>query len=146
MAMRKIYIIIMIALLAAAAASCQKEDIDICGEWHYSSAENNEDIYIGFSSDGSFELYQKFEAGMYHLYRGKWTLNGNKLSGKYNDGATWHSSYKISVSGTSLTMTNSGTRHIYSRASIPDSVKETCIVEVKSLPLMLNSHPQYCWL
>ena len=49
--------------------------------WHYTWAEA--DIYLGLSSDSSFELYQKIGDGRYRLYRGTFNLDeaAAKLTG-----------------------------------------------------------------
>ena len=111
----------------------------ICGEWHY-SADNGIDIRIALNSDETYELYQKFEGGVHHLYRGTWTLNDDILSGSYNDNVVWQTSYSITISEDKATLTLHNTSdlsdtQIYLRESIPDSIKETCIIEVKSNPL-----------
>lgn len=110
----------------------------ICGEWHYLSADNKTDIYLNLMPDGRFELYQKFEAGIHHLYRGSWTLEDSTLSGIYNDGEAWNNSYIVTVSDdkNALNLKYTGDESadfLYSRTTIPESVKETCIIEVKSL-------------
>ena len=60
------------------------------------------------------------------------------LSGRYNDGTSWGSSYAVVISEdkNSLTMTPTSAvtqeDHVYSRESIPSAVKDGCIVAVKS--------------
>lgn len=113
----------------------------LCGEWYYHADEDGvADIYLCLTSEGNFELYQKFDAGVHHLYRGTWTLEEDNLKGEYNDKTAWKSQYSVSVSDDKNTLVlNDGTTEFsYSRTVIPDSVKETCIVEVKSLTAL---HP-----
>ena len=106
----------------------------ICGEWHFTSETDNADIRIALNADGSYELYQKFEGGVHHLYRGKWTLNENVLSGTYNDGETWQTSYTVSISDdkSTLTLVTGTDSYVYLREPILDSIKDTCIIVVKS--------------
>ena len=106
----------------------------IIGEWHYTSAEA--DIYLGLSSDSSFELYQKIGDGRYRLYRGTWNLEEDILTGKYNDGEDWAAAYQISIEGETLTMTSKNDAaevSVYKKAEIPSTVKETSETIVKSL-------------
>ena len=74
--------------------------------------------------------------GEFELRRGTWTLTGNVLSGKYNDGEAWAADYNVSVDGDKLTMTsqNEGAEtSIYVRCSIPSVIKEGSTVVVKSM-------------
>lgn len=108
----------------------------IIGEWHYTSAEA--DIYLGLSSDSSFELYQKIGDGRYRLYRGTWNLDeaSAKLTGKYNDGEAWGSGYSVSISedGTEMHLVpdTGSEEHKYISGSIPEEVRTGCEVVVKS--------------
>ena len=108
----------------------------IVAEWHSTSIAVNGDIYLSFSNDGKFELYQKIGDGAYRLYRGTWSINESTavLSGKYNDSEAWASSYKVEFSGSNMTMTStdaSAEKSTYAKAAIPAEVKENCVVEVK---------------
>lgn len=111
----------------------------IIGEWHCTVSDIDADIYLALTDDSKFELYQKVGEGSYRLYRGSWSMDNNDvLSGKYNDGVTWGSSYAtvISEDKNSLTLTPTGTvvqeDHTYRRENIPASVKDGCIAVVKS--------------
>ena len=112
----------------------------IAGEWHCVVSDIDADIYLNLLTDKTFELYQKVGEGSYRLYRGSWTMDeGLKtLSGKYNDGTSWGSSYAavISEDKNSLTLTPTNAviqeDHVYRRESIPSAVKDGCIVAVKS--------------
>ena len=72
----------MAAALALVMSACSKEDKDICGEWHLSDisvvtkAQEPYDIsvYLAFSKDGNFDLYQKLQDGKYVHYTGKWEM------------------------------------------------------------------------
>jgi hypothetical protein len=95
------------------------------------------DIYLELVSTSTFELYQKVGEGSHRLYRGTWSLNEEtaKLTGKYNDGASWGSGYTVSISEdlNSMTLTPSeGSEQVYRRGSIPLEIKTSCVVVVKS--------------
>ena len=109
----------------------------ICGEWHHESEDGTIDIYMAILPDGTHELYQKFSGGVHHLYRSTWTLNETVLEGIYNDQAPWLASYNVSLNEDKNTLTLSAIQDnessmVFVRESIPDSVRNTCIVEVKS--------------
>lgn len=112
----------------------------ITGEWHCVVSDIDADIYLALVSDNTFELYQKVGEGSHRLYRGVWSVNETTktLSGKYNDGTEWGSSYETSVSEDKNSMTlvpkaaTTKEEHIYRRENIPDEVKEGSVVAVKS--------------
>lgn len=143
------------ALLVLIASSCQKEKEDnfdyqtyVVGEWHFASEKYDADIYLSFTADESFDLYQKVGDGPYRHYRGGWAADKDILSGTYSDGTPWGSTYKMTFSGTdamTLTAQNESKETAdYIRESVPASVKDNAVV--KSSPRMLNSQPQYRWL
>ena len=142
------------ALLVLIATGCQKEEnifdyqTHIVGEWHFASEKYDTDVYVAFTADESFDLYQKVGEGRYRHYRGSWAIDKNILSGTYSDGTPWGSSYKMTFNGTdAMTLTaQNGSEDTadYVRESVPASVKDDVVV--KSSPLMLNSQPQYRWL
>lgn len=108
---------------------------EICAEWHASVSGIGADIYASFASDGTFELYQKFGEGVHRLYRGKWGLEENVISGTYNDGESWSSTYEVEVKGSTMTWTSvneAKEKTTYTKKAIPDEVKENSIIEVKS--------------
>ncbi len=113
----------------------------IAGEWHCSPSNIEADIYVSFTADGKFELYQQITEGAHRLYRGTWTADEAKkeISGKYNDGENWGSSYSITLSEDLNSMTwvdSASIEYVYSRKEIPAEVKETCAVVVKSAALL----------
>ena len=110
----------------------------IIGSWHSTSIAIDGDIYLSFTNDGKMELYQKIGDGAYRLYRGTWTIDENNavLSGKYNDGTDWASSYKIVMNGNNMTLTSANDakeESKYAKADIPAEVKESSVVVVKSV-------------
>lgn len=134
---RYIFALIAAALLAVGCGDEKKDKpADLTGEWELTGAElttksiqigtEKIEVYISFTADGKFELYQKLGAGFFDKYAGTYTLAGNLLSGKYTDGKTWGNIYEVSVSGTTLTMTateNSADVYTYTKCTIPESVK-----------------------
>ena len=132
----KLWKILMAAALALVMSACSKEDKDICGEWHLSDisvvtkAQEPYDIsvYLAFSKNGSFDLYQKLQDGKYVHYTGKWEMADGQLYGYYTDGTPWGAgSYGVSLSSKTLKLTaNNGLGEVttYKREKIPSSVKE----------------------
>lgn len=128
----------MIAALLLLATGCQKDSArlaeQIVGEWHYSATEQGvaEDIYIGFSADGTFEMYQKVGDGVHWYVTGEYTFDNGILSGVYSDRYPWKYDYKVALKGNTLVMTavQQETYSVtYTKESIPAAVRD------KSLPL-----------
>ena len=133
--MKKILYIAIFAL--AAFAGCQKDKQPsladkISGEWRGSELTVEAAIYISFASDGTFELYQKLETEGFEVRRGKWTLAGDVLSGIYNDGEAWAATYKVTITDSTLTMTDTAETNIYQKTEIPAEIKKNSTVVVKS--------------
>ena len=107
----------------------------IIGQWHSTSISVDGDIYIEFYQEKSFELYQQIGEGAYRLYRGTWNLEGDLLTGKYNDGEDWAAAYKVAIEVDVLTMTSqndAAETSTYKKSDIPSEVKERCETVVKS--------------
>ncbi|MGM9744749.1 MAG: lipocalin family protein [Candidatus Cryptobacteroides sp.] len=128
----KLHSLALVALLSAfvlSTLSCSKEANlreSLPGEWHYSDAAS--DVYIAFSADGHYELFQKIGEGRYREYRGEWTLKKNILSGNYGEGIAWGSSYRVEIDGDNLLLSatnGSGEKTVYRRESVPASVRES---------------------
>lgn len=137
--------ILLIFAVLALVASCgkneegKKPEIDLeeqlIGQWHSTSISVEGDIYIEFYLEKSFELYQQIGEGAYRLYRGTWNLEGDLLTGKYNDGEDWAAAYKVAIEGDVLTMTSqndAAETSTYKKSDIPSEVKERCETVVKS--------------
>ncbi len=134
--MKKVLYIVMFAL--AAFVGCKKINSPITLEqmlqdqWRGSETSVDAAIYINFMADHTFELFQKLDTDQFELRRGTWSLEGDILSGTYDDGQPWAASYKISIEGTDpamLTMTSlneGGETNVYLSCSIPDGVRENC--------------------
>lgn len=108
--------------------------LDVTGSWELSGVETkvsvgsvNVSVYISFTSDGSFTLYQKIGEGRYTRFTGTYTVSAdNKLSGKYSNNATW-GPYSAALSGGKLTLTSAGGKEVdtYTKiSSIPASVTQ----------------------
>ena len=107
----------------------------LCAQWHSTQLPVDGEIYLNFVEDKTFELFQQIGEGKYRLYRGTWNLEGNLLTGKYNDGEDWSAAYTIEITDQTLSMTSSNTAaevSVYTKAEIPAEVKEDCVVVVKS--------------
>lgn len=136
------------AAALVAAVSCQKDGDrvleQISGEWHYSATESGvaEDVYVAFSEDGTFEIYQKIGEGPYWYSTGDYKLDAESmvLSGVYTDRYPWKYTYKVSVSDKTLTMTaveQDGHSVTYTRESIPVQVRQMSLPLTKSEPVVL---------
>ena len=105
------------------------------GEWHSTKLAIDADIYISFTEDGKFEMYQQIGEGAYRLFRGTWNLEEDLLTGKYNDGEDWAAAYTVAISGKTLTLiseNDAAEESQFAKAAIPAEVKDGCVVEVKS--------------
>lgn len=139
--MKRILYTICAALLLTACVKDGDDDANlpldkkICGEWHSTSLPIAADIYLEISEDHTFELYQQIGEGRHRLYRGKWNLEGDRLTGKYNDGEEWAASYQADVSNKVLTLVSNNDaaeKSTFKKEEIPSEVRENCIMEVKS--------------
>ena len=133
-------IVALAALVAFTACGGSKEEqpVDITGEWNLVNVQTKSatlggqtvDVYISFSSDRSFTMYQMIGAGRYHKYSGTYLLDGTTLSGKYSDGKQWGSSYEVELSSSDsqlILTSGSGEVDTYKKASIPSDVIDNAI-------------------
>lgn len=114
-------------------------DYSVEGTWQLSNLEVKTvsigssivDIYITFSQDEYFSLYQFVGDGRYRHYTGKWQRTADKLSGTYTDNSSWASEYTIRKSDNGktliLTATNGEKMTFISCTSVPQSVTSTAI-------------------
>lgn len=132
-----IYIFAILALFVA--TSCQKDAgqaYKFVGDWHYTATENGvaEDVWVSFSGDATFEMYQKIGDGPYWYSKGEFEYDEQTgvLAGVYSDRYPWKYSYAVSVNGNTLVMTAveiEGYSVTYNKETIPAEVR------AKSLPL-----------
>lgn len=139
--MKRIIYIIAAAFILMSCGDKNKGETELTleqkmfGEWHSTSLAITADIYLSFTEDGKFELYQKIGDGAHRLYRGTWNLEENLLTGRYNDGEEWAAGYSVEISGRTLSLTSvndAAEVSKFDRTEIPEEVKEGCVVEVKA--------------
>ena len=108
---------------------------NIEGDWHCTATSAEAEIYVTFTAEKTFTLYQLIGEGSYRAYNGTWSLNGTELSGKYNDGTDWGTSYNVTSNNEdSITLTAGGVMETYYRLrdGIPEEVTTNCVTVVKS--------------
>lgn len=136
--MKKLFYIFTASLLIAVGCTKDASKVmnQLSGDWHYAAEENGvkEDIWISFSEDGTFEMFQKIGDGPYWYTKGEYALDSKTkvLSGIYSDRYPWKYSYKVSISDKTLEMAAvelEGYKLTYAKETIPAQVRE------KSLPL-----------
>ena len=121
--------ILIVAMAAFAFAACTNPEDKILdkvvGEWHYVSS--TEDVYVAFSADCTFELYQKMGDGLLrYRYTGTYEFDGTVLTGVYADYTPWADEYTVTSSANSLTLTSVSNPQYsmkYEREQIPEEVK-----------------------
>ena len=139
--MKRILYIISAVLLLASCGGKNEDDTKnpaemVLREWQSTTLSVSGDIYLDFNEDKTFEMYQKIGQGAYRLYRGKWNIEGNILTGKYNDGENWAASYDVAIEGKHLTLTSKNDAaevSKYTSCTIPEEVRTGCEVVVKSV-------------
>ena len=139
--MKKILYILCVLLVIAGCGKSGEEKKTLTeqlyGEWHSTSLTVSGDVYINFTEAKTFELYQKMGNGVFELRRGKWNLEAGVLSGTYNDGEAWATSYKATVSDETLTLvaqSEGSETNRYKKCEIPAAIMDNCEVVVKSRP------------
>ena len=134
--MKKLLYILIAAVCTL--TSCKKEmtlEEKLAGDWHCTAASIDAELYVSFAADKTFSLYQQIGEGAYRLYNGTWSLDGSTLTGKYNDGTSWATSYEVvSTDEDTLTLTAEGISETYKRISggIPEESLASCVTVVKS--------------
>ena len=132
----KFYLLTLCAALAF--VGCGKENdapkVDnatkVVGEWHCAPEGYDVDVYVAFDAAGTFDEYQRLGEGRYRHYEGTWSVEKNVLSGVYADGTEWGSTYTISFSGDTMTLTannESAEAIVYTKTEIPAEVKDEAI-------------------
>lgn len=123
-------IILSIITLLAVLTGCEEKPkaLDITGTWELTGIEITKaaqlgeetiEVTITFNADNTFQLTQMLGQGRAQEFGGTWSLTENTLSGKYDNGKDWGSTYTISLEGTTLTM-------------IPESGAETYVYTKKN--------------
>lgn len=136
--MKRILLIISAVLLLASCGKDGKKKTTaeyLYGEWHSTSISVTGDVYISFTDDMKFEMFQKSGEGAYRLYRGSWNVEEDLLTGRYNDGEDWAAAYTVTVDDRSLTMistNDAAEKSTYIRTEIPEDVRNSSETVVKS--------------
>lgn len=136
--MKRILLIISAVLILASCGKDGKKKTTaeyLYGEWHSTSISVTGDVYISFTDDMKFEMFQKIGEGAYRLYRGSWNVEGDLLTGRYNDGEDWAAAYTVTVDDRSLTMISTNDvaeKSTYIRTEIPEDVRNSSETVVKS--------------
>ena len=71
------------------------------------------EVVITFNADKTFSLSQVLGNGRAQEFSGTWALTESTLTGKYENGKSWGSSYQVSVENAVLTMIPETEAEIY---------------------------------
>ena len=145
--MKKILYMIAAAAVLLLGTSCQKDSdaltAKLAADWHYTAQENGvaEEVWISFTADGTFELFQKIGDGPYWYTKGEYALDSKTkvLSGIYSDRYPWKYSYKVSISDKTLEMAAvelEDYKLTYAKETIPAQVREKSLPLTKSEPVV----------
>lgn len=142
--MKKAILYIFAAALCL-LTSCEKELTmaeKLVGDWHCTSTSIDAEIYVTFTAEKTFVLYQQIGEGAFRAYNGTYALAagagegaGYVLSGEYNDGTPWGTSYELrSEDKNAFTLTAAEITETYTRVDggIPAEVTASCETVVKS--------------
>ena len=132
-----IYMILLAVFLLPSFTACSDQNEGnsiLVGEWCYS--EDDVEVYMAFSKNGKFELYQKMgEEFIRYYYTGTYEFDGEILTGMYTGYIPFAHDYKVSRSGDKLTLTSVSEpdyKVTYTKKSIPEEVKTHFIPVTKS--------------
>lgn len=94
-------------------------------------------VYIGFTEEGTFTMYQQMYTLDYKFYDGTYEISGNKLTGEYFDHGAWKSDYVggISEDGSTLTLTSdedNAIKSVYKSCEIPQIVKDEALAGTRA--------------
>ena len=99
------------------------------GTWHLTgwNSLQSADVYMSFSEDGSFDIWQRLYTPYYEHFDGTWQQSGSTLNGSYSDGMSWAGTYSVSFNtdGTGMRLIldgNSADASIFTRSDIPDDI------------------------
>ena len=125
------------------AAGCQSEGAryvdQLVGDWCYEGNEGGvqETVWLSFSEDRTFEMFQKIGDGAYRSVSGVFGVDAAKktISGIYEDNYPWKYDYGFSVEGDVLVLTAvqlESYKVTYRRRTIPAEVRAMSIPLTKS--------------
>lgn len=132
-----IYMILLAVIALPAFTACSNQDSEssaVVGEWCYIDGET--EIYVAFSADNTFDLYQKWGAEyIRYYYTGTYEFDGKILTGMYTGYIPFAHEYEVSRSGDKLTLTSVSDKSYsvtYVKKSIPEEVRTHFMPVVKS--------------
>ncbi len=133
-------IVLMLALASLLAfSSCKKSDkaVKVFGDWELNDVQfvtksavvgsETVSVYVRFTKDNTFYLWQMLGEGRYASFAGQWTLSGNVLSGTYSNGKSWSCQYEVSGGKNTITLTSLPDRNdsfTYQSCTIPAELLE----------------------
>ena len=113
--MKKYIYHLLAATLLVFFVGCSEDDgptvaPSVVGEWHLTTwngeTPTDFDIYMELKSDGTFNLFQKYQTSAFVCFTGNYNATENLLTGRYNNGVNWGSNYTYEVNGDKLTTTS----------------------------------------
>lgn len=142
--MKRIIYILSAAILCL-LTSCEKELTlaeKLVGDWHCTATSTDAEIYVTFTAEKTFTLWQQIGEGAFRVYNGTYEFTPQEgtdtqaiLSGSYNDGTPWGTSYQVSgMDAEVMTLTAEGITETYDKVKggIPEEVLKSAVTVVKS--------------
>lgn len=139
MTMKKLIYMFLAAAMIVLAGCKEKDEVKhkIVGEWYYSDEESGHDleIYVAFSIDYTFDIYQKIGEGGFRHLTGTYEVDRTLVTGVYSDRTPWASDYNVSFVDGNMVMTSTTADSYsvtYKKQRIPDEIKELSVDMSKS--------------
>ena len=147
--MKRIIYLLSAAILCL-LTSCEKELTlaeKLVGDWHCTATSTDAEIYVTFTAEKTFTLWQQIGEGAFRVYNGTYDLSTETpqahessvartlLTGKYNDGTPWGTSYEVALQDAEvMTLTAEGVTETYDKVKggIPEEVLRSAVTVVKS--------------
>ena len=113
-----------------AVFSVNFEQSDITGTWQlteWRGAEPSFDVYMVIDADYGVTLWQRIESREWERFDSEATFEGGTISGVYNDGVAWSTSYSVAISGDTMTWIDtydSTDISVYTRSELPDNISD----------------------
>ena len=140
--MKRLTIISLVLAATLLFASCGKVESSgtqqpvgsceqVAGDWHLTATGDGNatdfDIYLRLTAEGKFEMYQQLQTMRYTKYAGTFAVAGGTMTGAYDDGKQWRSSYTATLNAgrNVLTLTSRSAAEnvsVFERTTIPDDV------------------------
>ena len=138
----------IIYILSAALClltSCEKELTladKLVGDWHCTATSTDAEIYVTFTAEKTFTLWQQIGEGAFRVYNGTYEFTPQEggefqalLTGEYNDGTPWGANYEVTLlDGEVMTLRAEGITETYNKIKdgIPKEVLKSAVTVVKS--------------